>query len=451
MSPNDAQRLSGCATIWDVAPPSRQRDCPLTDFRVGTAVIGGGLAGLSAAYHLAKSRDHAGEVALFEATRLGGGASGRTTGMLTPGIGQDPAGLIKRCGLARARTLYAGTLAAVDYVHELAALEGIDCQLRSTGQLIVAHGSSGSGRLRQYSDALTALQVEHSALDAGELEAALMLGADFRAATTRGGPAALRLPRAGLLHPGMLVQGLARAVERHGAKIYEGARVVALKGRGPVRIHLDNGVVVEANKVVVATDAYAPELTGLRGRVLPLHLRVLATAPLTASQRRMIGWAGREAVIDSRRLFNYFRLTEDDRIVFGGGSPQYAWGGNTDAIARDGAAPDDLVRELQHAFPFDLEVTSSWTGVIGLVLDALPIVGPTAHNPDVVYVGGWCGHGIALSVSSGRWIADLLAVGAESGPSAVWQRSAPASVPTEAARWVGARTAIWSKSVLDRF
>src|SRR5207253_4185783 len=101
------------------------------------AVIGAGLTGLSAAYHLLLHRPDR-EVVVLEATRVGAGASTRSTGMLTPGIGQNLAGLVKRVGSDMAQAMYRASLRAVDYVQELTTTEGIECELLRSGQLVVS-------------------------------------------------------------------------------------------------------------------------------------------------------------------------------------------------------------------------------------------------------------------------------------------------------------------------
>ena len=203
--------------------------------------------------------------------------------------------------------------------------------------------------------------------------------------------------------------------------------------------------------MVVASSGYASTLNLHPGRLIPLHLRVLLTEPLAGAQLEGLGWQGREGVIDSRRVFNYFRLTDDDRILFGGGRPRYTWGGRPADRPAEGPDLDRLVRAFRQRFPTlaDLPIARSWTGVIAYTLDTLPVIAHAPGHERVIFVGGWCGHGIALSVLSGRWVRELIA---EGGPREAlpWSRPSPPLAPTEAARWLAVRSAGWAMEMMDR-
>jgi gamma-glutamylputrescine oxidase len=375
-------------------PPPPSLDCDV-------AIIGGGFTGLASALRILERRPGA-RVVVLEAGRVGDGASGRNTGLLGPGVGQSLAALVRRLGEARAIALYRATL---DAVAEVAAL-GIDCELHLGGQLVIG--------------------ARH------EAQATLMerLGLSCARVDSPFGPA-LRLPVAGTLHPGKLLAGLVSCVRELGGEIYEQARVRAL---GDHRAQLDGGE-VRAGTLVVATAGFTPALGRFRGRLLPVHLQVLVTEPVRA-------WPGREGVVEARRLFSYFRLTADDRLVFGGGAPRYRWGGRVDA---DGThALRRLARALHARFP-DAKIAGGWTGVIGYTIDALPAIGRVG---DVVHALGWCGHGVALSIAAGRQVAELVCDGAPSAPLP-WHRVAPPRVPTELARWLGFRAAVTTMALQD--
>jgi len=409
------------------------------------AVIGGGLTGLSAAYHLLSSRPGA-RVVLLEADRIGAGASGKTTGMLGPGVGQSFAALVRRLGLAKARAAYRATLRAVEYARDLIEKESIDCDLEMTGQLVIARSGAARTRLAAQAALFEASDIPCERLNDAALAARIRLAP----APGHEGPAALRLPVAGILHPMKLVAGLAERVVAQGGRIFENTRVSMMSDGRPVRIATQNGGEIIADEVIAATAAYTQDIGLLRGRILPLHLQVLVTNPLDEDARAAIGWEGREGVLDARRIFNYFRLTSDSRIVFGGGMPRYRWGGATD----DGGATralDHLGLELNRMFPATahLEVSKGWTGVIDYVVDALPAIQRSKRNPAIVHVVGWCGHGIALAVASGEWVSALMAGDAEN-EDLPWFRNDPPLIAPELVRWVGFRSGVQWMSWLDR-
>jgi glycine/D-amino acid oxidase-like deaminating enzyme len=446
----ESAHLAG-TSIWRQslpAPEPAPSDADRVE-EVDLAVIGGGLTGLSAAYH-ALVADPGIRVVVLESERIGHGASSRNTGMLTPGVGQSLASLVKRFGADAARAMYLRSLRAVEYLGEICDSEGIDAGLRMTGQLVIAHGRSGRRRLAQQANLMETLALPCERLDDGHLRE--RLGFAHEAPGGAGeGPAALRFPVAGVLHPGRLVAGLGAAVKRRGGRIIEGAEVISVSHGTPVRIRLADESQLVAKHAVVAASGYASTLNIQRGRLIPLHLRVLLTEPLTGAQLEALGWPHREGVIDSRRVFNYFRLTDDNRILFGGGRPRYVWGGRLTDRPAEGPDLDRLVAAFRDRFPSlrELPIARSWTGVIAYTLDALPVIAYAPEYEGVIFAGGWCGHGIALSVCSGRWVQELIA---EGRPREVlpWSRPSPPRAPLEVARWMVVRSAGWAMEIMDR-
>ncbi len=436
------------APVWSEFQIPHYPPLPGGTLRADVAVIGGGLAGLSAAYHLLGRRPGA-RLVLLEARRIGAGASGRMTGLLGPGVGQSLSGLIRRHGPARARALYVATLRAVEDVCALVAKEGIDCELEMTGHLVVARSRAGRARVAALAALLEQLDLPGEVLDDEALDRTIRLApSESRRAR---GPAALRLPVAGTLHPMRLLSGLADRVIVRGGAIFEGTRVTGIGDSRPVRLAIGGGGKIIADEVVMATGAYTPSLGLLRGRILPLHLQVVATEPLEPRAREALGWKGREGVLDAKRIFNYFRLTTDDRIVFGGGAPRYRWDGRTDEDQSSVVALDRLAVELSTTFGTEvpLRVAGGWSGVIGYVPDALPAIQRMRRRPSVLHVLGWCGHGLALSVASGAWVTHLLCDGAAK-EDLPWFRDNPPLIRFEPVRWLSVQARVRMMSLLDR-
>jgi glycine/D-amino acid oxidase-like deaminating enzyme len=185
------------------------------------------------------------------------------------------------------------------------------------------------------------------------------------------------------------------------------------------------------------------------GRILPVHLQVLVTAPLDAAAEEAIGWSGEQGVLDARFLFSYFRMTADRRIIFGGEPPRYYWGGGAAPADSESQALERVAEELSRTFPVPLQVAGGWGGVIGYVLDALPAIGRLPACPRVVHAVGWCGHGVGLATASGKWVAQILCDGA--APADLpWFRAAVPHVPTELARYVGFAAFVKWMGLMDR-
>jgi glycine/D-amino acid oxidase-like deaminating enzyme len=370
---------------------------------------------------------------VLEAERVGAGASGRNSGMIGPGVGGWISGLRRRRGDHVAAAMFQSSLDAVDAAIELVRHEGISCELQIGAQLKVAATAGQVERLRREAGSYAALGFDVPWLGRDEVSQAI--GA-------RDYLAALRFRRAATVDPARLCLGLRRALERRGVRVFEASSVRRVRGGRPVRLELEGGT-VEAETALIATNGYTPQLGLFCGRVIPLQTHMILTEPLEPDRIRSLAWSGREAIIESRNFFNYYRLTPDGRIAFGGGralyraSPGARAEGATDQIRP--RACDDLRRELVRLFP-DLEgasIASGWSGTMGFTLDNLPIVGEVPGHAGVHFAGAWCGHGLALSIANGAMFADLVASRANARSDLPWQRSSAPRLPSDPWRGVG--------------
>lgn len=399
---------------------------------VDLLIVGAGLSGLSLALEVLR-RDPAARVLVLDAAGVGAGASGHSTGMLTPGVGQDLVGQRRRWGAARAAEVYRLSLAALRRAVALIEGEGLECDLELGGQLVTARGPSGRARVAATAAVLAELELPGQLLGDDALAERLRLPPALRAPGE--GPAALFLPLAGTLDPLALAKGLAARVEARGGLLARG-RVARL---GPGWVELSEGRRLAASRVALAAGGLAERLGVQRGRVIPLALSALVSEPLTGEQRAALGLARGTGAIDSRRLFDYFRLTPCGRVVFGGGVPRPAPVGG--AVA--GHLPPGSERALRAAFralfPAGLapRVARTWGAAIGYTLDGLPALGAVPGRPGLLHLGGWCGHGIALSLAAGRWGADLLA--GRPPAELAWLRAAAPRLPFAPLRRLGCR------------
>lgn len=398
--------------------------------------MGGGLAGLAAAYHLVRARPGL-DLVLVEAGRVGGGASGRSTGMVGPGVGGSIVALRRRFGDALAARMFRASLDAVRATIRIIREERLACDLEIAAQLRVALTARQAARLGAEAAAYADLGFDVPALDACTLVQTI------GTAAYRGG---LRFECAALVNPLALAAGLARLLERRGVRIYEGTPALAVRPGAPARVETPRGTLA-AGRVVVATDAYSGHLRVLAGRVVPLHTHAILTEPLPPAAR----WPGREAVVDARNFFSYYRLTPEGRILMGGGRAIYRAGAAEAARPREWAR---LERELRRLFPAlaGVRIERRWAGPLGFTLDGLPVVGALARAPGVLYAGGWCGHGIALSFAAGARIADLILApeSARAAPRLPWHRGRAPLLPPEPLRGLGVGAALIALDLADR-
>jgi glycine/D-amino acid oxidase-like deaminating enzyme len=296
-------------------------------------------------------------------------------------------------------------------IRSLAALSsatGIDCELQTAGALQVFNRPQDAAAARAYVQRARALKFPVELWDAKQVAEAL------------GTPAyagGFFDPNGGQVHPMKLVQVFKAAAQGAGAAVYENTRVDAIE-EGAVHVLRIGGHIVKARSLVLATNAFTPNLGFLRNSVMPLREYVAMTGPLSERDFEELGWRSRMPFNDSRTEVFYLGVTRDRRIHIGGGAPHYDFNNGAGAAA---AAPTHVLalkRELARIFPrlagidFDL----SWNGVVDWSLDAAPSVGSIGKHRNIFYGLGYSGHGVNLTSIFGRIIADLAA-----GREAQWR------------------------------
>ena len=225
----------------------------------------------------------------------------------------------------------------------------------------------------------------------------------------------------GLLNPLRLCRELKRVLLARGVRVHERTPVTGVTPGPMPRLNLPGGTLAAA-QVVLATDAYTPQLGLLKGQLIPIQTHIIQTERLTPVQLGRLNWPGRTPFFEASNLFNYYRLTADDRI--GGGRPLY----QAAAGDRQRARPMSPTRRcgrtrrtvFRRRFPAlaDVGIARQWAGTVGMTLDNLPLIGELAEAPGIFFAGGWNGHGVALATSSGATIADLVGrAGARRGRS----------------------------------
>jgi gamma-glutamylputrescine oxidase len=357
--------------------------------RADVCVVGGGYTGLSAALHLAEAGL---DVVLLEAQRVGWGASGRNGGQLGSGQRRDQLWLERRHDRAAARLLWDMGEEAKALVRALVARHGIDCALKP-GVIQAAHKPRLVAELHGEAERLSRDYGYDaiSPLDREAMRAAVASGSYHGGTIDRG---------AGHLNPLNLALGLARAAAGAGARIHEASRATALEGRDPARVMTASGA-VKARFVLLAGNGYLGQLAPeVASRVMPINNFIVATEPLGEARARAL-IRDDAAVADTRFVVNYFRLSEDRRLLFGGGE---SYGRR---FPRDIAG---LVRpRMLQVFPqlAKAAITHAWGGTLAITMDRMPAFQRLGRN--VLSAGGYSGHGLALAVLAGRLMAEAVA------------------------------------------
>lgn len=368
---------------------------------VDIGILGAGFTGLWTAYYLLR-RDPSLTIAIVEAEIAGFGASGRNGGWCFSGFPVGPLDLLKKYGRETARDVSLAMYQSVDEVGRVCQDEGIDAHYAKGGALEIARADHDLPMLQRMYDEYAALGLEshYELLDAaGTAEHVRVAGAVGGFWNKEGA----------VIQPARLARGLARAVERRGATIYERSRVTDFTtGYAPL-LRTERGM-VRAKVIVLAGEAYMAQLPKVGNLILPLTSHMVVTEPLSAGQWEQIGWRRREVLGGFGRFNGYINHTADGRIAFGAYRARYPFNSNT---------TDDLDREASifaHARTSALtwwpelrgiRFTHEWGGVFGVSRDHMPVMRyDKAHG--VATGRGYSGKGVAAANLAGRVLADLI-------------------------------------------
>ncbi len=356
------------------------------------AVIGGGFTGLSAARRLAMG---GAKVVLLEGTRVGAGGSGRNGGHLNNGIAHGYADAERHLGAERAKALYQAFDASIDEIEKVIAEEGISCDFRRSGKLKLASKPSHVEGLRKNFELIHAkVDPDTEFLEAKDLEGEVGSTAFHGAMLYR---------KSAMMHMGRYVHGLASAAVRRGATIFENAPVTGRKTvAGGFELATPRGSVM-AKTVLVATGAYTTTpFDHYRRRIIPVGSFIVATRPLSRAEIAAT-MPGNRTCVTSLNIGNYFRLSPDDRLIFGGRARFSA-----SADPRSEAESGRILRaSLGKVFPHlgEIDLDYCWGGLVGMTQDRYPRAG---FADGMWYAMGYSGHGAQMSNLLGTIVADQI-------------------------------------------
>ena len=359
---------------------------------VDVAVVGAGFCGLSAARTLAKRGV---KVAVLEAETFGWGASSRNGGMVLTGMKLPVPALIKRYGREAVRKMYAASLESIDCVEQIVREENIDCNFSRCGHLEVACKQSHFDGYEE-SAALIKREFDHDRRIIPKSELHAEIGSDIYF----GGM--VDETSAGL-NPARYVAGLAHSAHRAGACLYDHMRVISVEpstknGARNFRLQTSRGAII-AREVLLATGAYTTEATpALRKKIIPIGSYIIATEILAANLASQLSPRNR-MIYDSKHFLYYYRLTPDNRMLFGG---RAAFFPETENTVRQSA--EILRRGMLHVYPQlrDAKVEFVWGGTLDFTLDVMPHAGKI---DGMYFAAGFAGHGVAAATWFGAKLA----------------------------------------------
>jgi glycine/D-amino acid oxidase-like deaminating enzyme len=398
-NPDPADAIS----YWLAASPAGPARPPLAgDGETDVAIVGAGFTGLWTALALTAT-DPSIRVTILEAESVGFGASGRNGGFCQASLTHGLANGIRHFP-EEVRFLEAEGIANLAALVAFTREHGIDCDLEETGDLSVADQAYQVDEFKAWVDEAAEYGEELVFLDREAVRA------EVHSPIWEAG---LYQPpgRGVLVDPAKLARGLARVCEERGVAIRGRSRVRGVERRaGGVRLVTEAGAMLDADHVVVATSAYSGWLRRLSTHFVPVYDYALVSEPLTPEQRESIGWKRRQGMSDANNQFHYFRLTADDRILWGGyDAIYYPNNGVGPGFDRRPATFEKLAAQFRRAFPQldDLRFPYRWGGAIDTT-SRFTVTFGQAMGGRLTYALGYTGLGVGASRWAGGVIRDLV-------------------------------------------
>jgi glycine/D-amino acid oxidase-like deaminating enzyme len=398
------------------------------------AVVGGGFSGLWTAL-LAKERDPGREVTLIEADRIASAATGRNGGFCAASLTHGEANgrarfpaefpLLDRLGREN-----------LDEIEATVGRHGIGCGFERTGNLSVA--------TQRY-------QVDQLATGGGELLGRDQVRAEVNSPTYLAG--VWERDTTAMVDPARLAWGLAAAAESLGVRIAEGTAVTRIERDGQrLRLVTGGGAAITARQVALGTNAFPSLIRRLRRHTVPVYDYVLVTEPLTAAQLESVGWHNRQGVDDVANQFHYYRLTQDNRILWGGYDAIYHFGRKIKpAYDQRPATFQLLARHFFLTFPQleGIRFSHRWGGAIDTCTRFCAYYG-TRYAGQVAYAAGYTGLGVGATRFGANVMLDLLAGEPTERTELAMVRGKPMPFPPEPLAYAAIELTRWSLDQADR-
>ncbi|MFW2075864.1 NAD(P)/FAD-dependent oxidoreductase [Acinetobacter gerneri] len=399
-------------------------------------VVGAGFAGLSTALELTAL---GAKVIVLEQEICGFGASGRNAGYLLGSMGIEFEMFSKRVGIEHAKKFIRFYDDAVDYVERRMVELDINCDYNRSGILRAAIAPSQEKWLRRSMEIGHELGSTTRFVDQNEMRARGIPPAFLFASEQRGGT----------LNPGKYVNGLRCAAIKAGVKLYEKTPLLSYTEGPTITCKTPRGSAT-APIMVLATNAFTPQLGLLRDKVAPIRVSAIETQQLSSKQLSSLGWQGREGIITPHFMMESHRLTAHDTMVLTVKKLNYVYGSKTPNVPDDHAYAA-LVRTLRERHPSlkDLGIKHCWSGYVSVAYDALPVVGPSNAQENIFHVAGCSGHGLATHSFVGKLLAERI-VGSESELFKDFHHKTPSTLP-EPFQWCALKSAFTAAGFYDNW
>lgn len=406
-------------------------------------VVGGGYSGLWTAL-IAKERDPRRDVVLVEGREVGWAASGRNGGFCAASLTHGLANGLARWPdeIHRLQELGARNL---DEIEKSVARHSLDCDFERTGEIDVATEPHQAAELRAWYEELAGkgLAAGTEFLDTEAVREQVASPTFLAGLHDRTGVA--------MLNPAKLAWGLKRACLRLGVRVYEHTPALTLRPNGAgMAVRTPYGS-VRARRIALGTNIFPNLVRRVRAYTVPVYDYALMTEPLSEAQLADIGWRGRQGLGDSANQFHYFRLSADNRILWGGYDAIYPYGGRVRAEYDD--RPETYAKLADHFFTCfpqleGVRFTHAWGGAIDTCSRFSAFFG-TAHGGRVAYAAGFTGLGVGATRFGADVMLDLLAGERTERTSLEMVRRKPLPFPPEPFAWTGIALTKWSLARAD--
>jgi glycine/D-amino acid oxidase-like deaminating enzyme len=429
-------------SFWLDSLPSHSSEPSLFhDTETDLLIVGGGFCGLWGAI-LAKEKHPDRDVVLIEAKEIANGASGRPGAILSTSVMH---------GIDNTERMFPADVAALeefgrqnlDDFRQTLERYGIDCDLEWGGELKVSIGDDGLNAVAEDHKLYIKYGHDSHLLDKQAVQQ------EIHSPLFHGGVWSKR--RSGTVNPGKLARGLKQIALQLGVRIFENTPHLSnQKMSDKLVVHTPNAIIF-AQKILLATNAWAAGHKHIKRRVVAVRDRIVITDPLTKEQLQSVGWQNRQGVYDTRTQLNYMRLTQDNRILFGG-RLGYFYSNNTDPDLDKTAAPYlRLVNSFYRTFPQlkeQIRFSHAWSGPVGLTT-RMAVHYQRFHAGKMVFAGGYSGFGVTASRFGAK--VGLAILDAEDIPESrlTFANSVPGYVPPEPFRWIGSKITLYALDTLD--